>query len=172
MQVEQQDYRQNHGARTGAQLPPDITSLTAPLHCFAPDAPISTLMGERDIDSLRPGQMVLTNSGPRCPKITQITPTADAVFCHVPAGAFGSHVPLHDIWLSPQQPIALRLDQSAPARQPVTHPLIRLLALFGSETGMTPTLRPMPDRVILLQFDQPAVVYISGLPVHIGSTDL
>ena len=170
MQFDRQDYRQDHGAFTGSQMTQTAAQRAAPVHCFAPDAPITTLMGERDIDSLMPGQMVLTNSGPRSPRLTRLTPQGDGLLCHVPAGAFGPNVPIRDLWLSPDQPIALRLDQSTPGRIPVTHRLGNLIELFASDKGATPQVRPMPDTVIQLQFDRPAVIYLAGLPVYIGDT--
>ncbi|MGR3525014.1 MAG: Hint domain-containing protein [Paracoccaceae bacterium] len=172
MQFDRQDYRHDFGGLAVPLVAPETPTRAAPRHCFAPDARIATLMGEREIDSLVPGQMVLTNSGPRCPKVTRLTQTDDSLVCRVPAGAFGPNVPLHDLWLSPDQPIALRLDQTVPGRVPVTHRLTNLLTMFGSETGATPRVMPMPGAMIQLDFDQPAVVYISGLPVQIGDTDL
>jgi hypothetical protein len=172
MQFEQQDYRHAYGVDTGHLLPLHVMTRAAPINCFAPDAPVATLTGERAMDSLVPGQMVLTNSGPRTPRISTAAAPADAMFCHVPAGAFGPNVPLHDLWLSPDQPIALRLDQTMPSRTPVAHSLSCLMARFGRDAALPPRQAPMPQTAIQLEFAQPAVIYIAGLPIHIAAPEI
>lgn len=172
MQFDRQDYRQILGGSTGPHGALDISSRVAPPDCLLAAAPVATLMGERDLGSIMPGQMVLTNAGPRVPKVTRLDPRPTRLYCHVPAGTFGPNVPLHDLWLSPDQPIALRLDQSVPARKPVTHRLSDLLAMFGGDSSTDLGLMPQTGPSLHLAFDQAAVVYIAGLPLQIGGTDL
>lgn len=168
--LDQQDNRHIFGAQR--PMPPLIAARAAAINCFAPDAPIATLMGERSLDSLVPGQMILTNSGPRVPQISSRTQKTEAVFCHVAASAFGPNVPLHDLWLSPDQLISLRLDHSIAGRKPVRHRLSDLLTHFNDDICPELKLELMPQTVIHLSFAQPTVVYMAGLPVYIGEPEL
>jgi hypothetical protein len=168
--LDQQDNRHLYGEH--GPIAPPMVARAAPVNCFAPDTAIATMMGERALDSLAPGQMILTNSGPRLPQISNRTQKATAMVCCVPAGAFGPNVPLHDLWLSPEQILSLRLDHSVPGRKPVMHRLSDLLAHFNDGRGPDLRLKPMPQTVIHLSFAQPTVVYMAGLPVYIGEPDL
>ena len=168
--LDQQDNRHLHGVEGPSA--PLMVARAAPVNCFAPETAIATLTGERALNSLASGQMILTNSGPRQPQITTRTQKAAAVLCRVPSGSFGPNVPLHDLWLSPDQIISLRLDHSVPGRKPAMHRLSDLLAQFSDDIGPDLRLKPMPQKVIHLSFAQPAVVYMAGLPVHIGEPGL
>lgn len=168
--LDQQDNRHLYGVQR--LMPPHLVAQAAPINCFAPDSPVATLMGERSLDSLVAGQMILTNAGPRAPQISTRTQKAETVLCRVPAGAFGPNVPLHDLWLSPDQPISLRLDQSCPGRKPVQHRLCDLLAHFSDDIIPALNLEPMPQTALHLSFAQPAVVYMAGLPIYIGDPGL
>jgi hypothetical protein len=168
--LDQQDNRHLYGAQV--PMAPRMVARAAPVNCFAPETSIATVMGQRSLDSLAAGQMILTNSGPRLPQISHRTHKVTAMVCRVPAGAFGPHVPLHDLWLSLDQIISLRLDNAVPGRKPVTHRLADLLARFSDAIGPDLKLRPMPQTVIHLSFAQPTVVYMAGLPVYIGEPDL
>jgi hypothetical protein len=168
--LDQQDNRHLFGEK--APVAPLLAARAAPVNCFATETPIATVMGQRSLDSLASGQMIMTNSGPRLPQISYRTHKVTAMVCRVPAEAFGPHVPLHDLWLSPDQIISLRLDNAVPGRKPVMHRLSDLLARFSDAIGTDLRLRPMPQTVIHLSFAQPTVVYMAGLPVYIGEPDL
>lgn len=84
--------------------------------CFTAGTMLETEKGLRRIDTLRPGDLVLTNQGLKPLKwignrrldIVDLAANHNLLPVRIPAGAFGNGLPFKDLWFSPQHRVAVR----------------------------------------------------------------
>ena len=96
-------------------LGPDDFIIDPPPVCFAAGTPIATPCGERPVEALRPGDLVLTWEGEVLPVLwvgSRLQRFGHGPHRHrpilVPAGALGPSLPRRDIALSPQHRVLIR----------------------------------------------------------------
>jgi len=132
---------------------------------FPAGTPIETCDGDRPVESLTPGDKIVTRNGGSTPVlgIHAVTRVAPAVLFS--KGALGPSGPSRDILLPADQPILVR-DW-------------RARALFGLSQGMATAGQLVDDAFVLAQgsqqlvlfrlhFDRPRVIYAQGL--ELGSS--
>jgi hypothetical protein len=158
-----------------------VTLNTPP--CFTPGTSILTATGNRPVEELRPGDLIVTRDRGLQPLrwVGEREVTGAALFATngsmapiiVPAGSFGPGLPARDLIVSPMHKLLLsgaRLPLIIGTREalvPARH-LIGYQGIF-QRTGTTPV------RYLHLLFDQHEVVFSAGTPtesLHPGSIGL
>lgn len=121
---------------------------------------ILTLRGAVPVETLRPGDKVVTRSGAR--KLTEIAfrTEARARLVRISASALGHDRPEQDIVISADQPILMR-DWRAKVLTGADRAMIPATRLVDGEYIRHAARRDM--RLYTLHFDTPAVIYAQGL---------
>ncbi|MCC6007756.1 MAG: Hint domain-containing protein [Rhodobacteraceae bacterium] len=156
---------------SGLTAPAQLTGTNTLVPCFTPGARIATPGGPRNVESLRPGDMVLTrDSGPQPVRWVGVRRLDAATLQEairlrpvlIPAGALGPDLPARDLMLSPQHRILLagagthlvtgEAEVLAPART------------LEGRGGIRTILPENGVRYVHILFDRHEVVTADGLP--------
>ncbi len=154
-------------AVTGGDLTEDNTNVT----CFAAGTSIRTLFGERPIETLSPGDFILTADGDARPlrlSLQSHVSAAQLADCptlrpvRIPAGALGNGLPRNDLWVSRQHRMLVR-SKVAQRMFGQDEVLVAAIKLVG-HAGIEVDLRVKTVDYFHLVFAQHEVIFADGAP--------
>lgn len=121
---------------------------------------ILTLRGEIPVESLRPGDRVITRTGALRLVAVERRVERMARLVRVSASALGEDYPEEDIWIAAGQPVLVR-DWRAKALTGADRAMIPAARLCDGEYVRAEMRRDAA--IFTLRFDAPAVIYAGGL---------
>lgn len=158
-----EDYNFTYGVTNGSNEDIGLVNVSS-IPCFVAGTMIRTVDGEKPVEQIVPGDLVITrDEGPRPVRWAgnrQVEATGDFAPIHIRAGTFGTH---GDLLLSPQHRVLVR-DSLAEL-------------LFGEDEVLVAARDLLNDRSVTrrcggtvcyvhLMFDRHQVIYSEGLPTE------